>query len=186
MPERLLFKNRAAFRGWLRKNHAQSAGIWLTFGKNDLLKTLHPEDALEEALCFGWIDGLIKSADETQYLKYFSRRRQNSNWSEKNKKTVERLIKQQRMAPPGLKAIETAKRNGSWISRQRPVVTQKEIERFAQAIAGNPRAAGNFQKMPQSVKRQFAGFFLEAKKEATRQTRLEKLIGLIEQNKRPM
>ena len=144
------------------------------------------EEALEEALCFGWIDGRIKSVDETQYIKYFSRRRQKSNWSEKNKKTVERLIEQRRMAPPGLMTIETAKRNGSWITRQRPLITQKEIARFARAISGSPLAAMNFRKMPESAKRQFTGFFLEAKKEATRQTRLAKLIGLIEQNKRPM
>jgi uncharacterized protein YdeI (YjbR/CyaY-like superfamily) len=186
MTERLVFKNRAAFRRWLERHHGRPAGLWLVFGKNNLLETLNPEQALEEALCFGWIDGLIKSVDDTRYIKYFSPRRSKSNWSEKNKRTAESLIQSGRMTAPGMKAIEKAKQDGTWDRRPRPVTTPEEIEDFARLVAASPEAAANFNKMPQSVKKQFTGFYLEAKRESTRRQRLEKLMELLKQNKRPM
>jgi uncharacterized protein YdeI (YjbR/CyaY-like superfamily) len=186
MPKQLTFKNRAAFRDWLRKNHARPKGLWLVFGKNNIVKTLSPEQALDEALCFGWIDGLIKRVDENQYVKFFSPRRSKSNWSEKNKRTAERLIQSGQMASPGRKIIERAKQDGSWDSPPGPIITPEDIERFTQVIAASPRAAINFQTMPRSAKKQFTGFYLDAKREATRRRRLEKLIGLLEQNKRLM
>ena len=92
MEEQLLFSNRGEFRCWLRANHDTSPGIWLILGKSGKLKTVKADEALEEALCFGWIDGLIKSIDDTRYLKKFSRRRKGSKWSVKNRKTAEKLI----------------------------------------------------------------------------------------------
>jgi uncharacterized protein YdeI (YjbR/CyaY-like superfamily) len=186
MSERLVFENRTAFRQWLKKNHMQPDGLWLIFGKNKMVKTLSPEQALEEALCFGWIDGLIKSVDETQYVKYFSPRRNKSNWSDKNKRTAEKLIKSGQMISPGLKAIEKAKKNGSWNSQKRLIITHEDIEQLNLLVASNQQAAANFQKMSLSVKKQFTGFYLDAKKEDTRRQRLEKIIGLLEQNKKPM
>ena len=186
MSDQLTFKNRAAFRNWLQKNHVRPKGLWLVFGKNDAVETLTPEEALEEALCFGWIDGLIKSVDETQYVKFFSPRRTKSNWSEKNKKTAQRLIRSGRMTAAGRQAIGRAKQDGSWNNRQRVIIKPEDIQRFAQMIAANPQAAINFQKMPPSLKKQYTGAYLDAKQEATRQRRLEKLIGLLEQNKRLM
>ena len=186
MPEQLTFKNRAAFRNWLQKNHARSEGLWLVFGKNKMVETLTPEEALQEALCFGWIDGLIKRMDEKHYVKYFSPRRTKSKWSEKNKATAGKLIRSGRMTSPGRQAVERAKREGSWDSPRGLIITPEDIERFARVIAANSQAAINFQKMPQSAKKQFTAFYLDAKQEATRQRRLEKLIELLEQNKRPM
>jgi uncharacterized protein YdeI (YjbR/CyaY-like superfamily) len=186
MTEHLIFKNRADFRAWLKKNHGRTEGLWLVFGKNNMVKTLTPEQALEEALCFGWIDGLIKRVDEKQYIKFFSPRRNKSNWSKKNKRAAERLIQSGRMASPGLRAIDRAKQVGSWDGPRRLVVTQEDIKRFARMIASNTQAAANFQKMPPSLRRQVTGFYLDAKQEATRNRRLTKLIGLLEQNKRPM
>jgi uncharacterized protein YdeI (YjbR/CyaY-like superfamily) len=186
MTEQLIFRNRAAFRAWLQKNHGQPEGLWLVFGKNTRIITLTPEQALEEALCFGWIDGLIKRVDDAKYVKFFSPRRPKSKWSEKNKKTAERLIRSRRMAPPGREAIKRAKQEGTWNSLGRPMVTPEDIERFARLIASNGQAAVNFQQMPQSLRKQFTGFYLDAKQEATRKRRLAKLIGLLAQNKRPM
>jgi uncharacterized protein YdeI (YjbR/CyaY-like superfamily) len=186
MSDPLAFKNRAAFRDWLQKNHGRLEGLWLVFGKNNMVETLTPEEALEEALCFGWIDGLIKRVDETQYVKYFSPRRSKSNWSEKNKKMALRLIRCGRMTSPGREAIGRARQDGSWNTRQRVTAKFEDIQQFAQLIAANPQAAINFQKLPQSLKKQYTGFYLEAKQESTRQRRLEKLVGLLEQNKRLM
>lgn len=186
VSEQLLFEDRTAFRQWLKKNHGRPGGVWLVFGKNGAVQTIGPEEALAEALCFGWIDGLIKSVDAGRYLKFFAPRRNRSNWSEKNKKTAEKLIEDGRMASPGLQAIERAKGDGSWDSSKRLVISEKEIDLFRRMIVSNRQAVQNFDKMPQSVKKQFSGLYHEAKKEETRRRRLEKLVGLLEQNKRPM
>ena len=90
------------------------------------------------------------------------------------------------MAAPGLQAIENAKRNGSWNTSVRLSRAPVDIEGFAKLIAAYPQASSNFQKMPPSAKRLFAGFYKAAKQESTRRRRLEKLVGLLEQNKRPM
>lgn len=87
MEEQMIFSNRMAFRDWLSMNHASSKGIWMVFGKTDQLRTVKPEEALEEALCFGWIDGQLKSIDETRYIKKFTPRTKDSKWSEKNRNT---------------------------------------------------------------------------------------------------
>ncbi len=187
MTEQLIFKDRSAFHNWLQKNHDRPEGIWLVFGKKDAVKTLTPEEALEEALCFGWIDGLIKRVDETRYIKFFSPRRTKSKWSEKNRMTAEKLIRSGRMTSTGLQAIERAKRDGSWNGPQRPTVEPEDIERFARLIAASPLAAANFRKMPGSAQKLFIGFYLDAKQESARQRRLEKVIRALEENnKRPM
>ena len=90
VPE-LLFSSRKDFRVWLRKNAETAGGVWLVFGKTKDLVTLTANDALEEALCFGWIDGQMKSIDNTKYKKYFAQRRDKSPWSDKNKKIAEML-----------------------------------------------------------------------------------------------
>ena len=89
MDEELLFADRDEFRKWLFENHNIGKGIWLVFGKAGKLKTIKPDEALEEALCFGWIDGQFNSIDDTKYLKKFSRRRIGSKWSERNKKLIQ-------------------------------------------------------------------------------------------------
>jgi uncharacterized protein YdeI (YjbR/CyaY-like superfamily) len=89
-PE-LFFAARELFREWLAQNWDTSGGIWLAFDKSKARKSLSANEALEEALCYGWIDGQMQSIDETKYVKYFARRRSNSVWSEKNKKLVAAL-----------------------------------------------------------------------------------------------
>lgn len=186
MKEEVLFPDQEAFRNWLMENNKRPDGVWVVFGKNGKLKTVKPDEALEEALCFGWIDGQLNSIDETKYLKYFAPRRKGSRWSDKNKKLVEKLIRGGLMTELGLQAIERAKQDGTWDAPQAPSITQEQIDTFAKAICFNSKAYENFQKMPMSVKKQFVGLYLDAKKEDTRIKRLEKLVGLLELNKRPM
>lgn len=186
MAEQLIFSDRAAFRAWLRNNHGRTEGLWLVFGKKNMVKTLTPGHALEEALCFGWIDGRIKRVDDATYVKFFSPRRPKSNWSEKNKRTAEQLIQCRRMASPGREAVERAKQEGAWDSPRGHLVTPEDIERFAWLIASSVQAAVNFKKMPPSLRKQLTGFYLDAKQESTRKRRLATLIGLLEQNRRPM
>ena len=186
MKEVILFPDREAFRKWLIQNSKRPDGVWVTFGKGGKLKTLKAEEALEEALCFGWIDGQLDSIDEMKYLKYFAPRRKGSRWSEKNKKLSEKLINNGLMTELGLQAIERAKQDGTWDTPQAPSIKQEQIDTFAEAVRFNSKAYENFQKMSMSVKKQFVGLYFDAKKEDTRAKRLGKLIGLLELNKRPM
>ena len=101
MSEILEFSDRVAFRKWLCENGQSGEGRWLLFGKKGGPVTLSAAEALEEALCFGWIDGQMKSVDDTKYVKYFARRRANSKWSNKNKVLVEKLEEQRRMTDFG-------------------------------------------------------------------------------------
>ena len=91
MSELLRFKTREAFREWLSENCRRREGVWLEFGKTKEVETLSANDALLEALCFGWIDGVMKKMDDTSYKKYFAPRRAGSKWSQKNKALVQEL-----------------------------------------------------------------------------------------------
>jgi len=111
MDEQILFPDREEFRKWLLENHNVSKGIWLVFGKAGRLKTLKADEALEEALCFGWIDGQFIIIGDEEYLKKFTPRRKGSKWSERNRGIVNRLIENGNMTEYGLVAIEQAKRD---------------------------------------------------------------------------
>jgi uncharacterized protein YdeI (YjbR/CyaY-like superfamily) len=186
MEEQLLFSDKEKFREWLIKNHAINKGIWLVFGKNVRVKTLTPDEALEEALCFGWIDGLIKRLDADRYLKKFSPRRKGSKWSARNKGIVDRLIKGGKMTGHGLKAIEEAKVSGAWDAPGRQPVTGSQIDTLVAALKGHEPALANYLKMAQSAQRLYAGFYLDAKSEDARQRRLQKMIPFLNENKKAM
>jgi uncharacterized protein YdeI (YjbR/CyaY-like superfamily) len=108
-------KSRAEWRAWLEKHHATAPGVWLVYAKKNAgVPTLSYTDAVEEALCFGWIDSLMKSIDERFHMQTFTPRKPKSAWSALNKQRVEKLIAGGLMTPPGLKQIELAKANGRW------------------------------------------------------------------------
>ena len=114
MSDILRFNNRAEFRKWLYMNCLSNDGVWLLFDKSKKTTTITAAEALEEALCFGWIDGQMQSIDDKTYKKYFSMRRANSKWSEKNKALVKNLEECGLMTDFGRKKIEEAKQNGQW------------------------------------------------------------------------
>lgn len=186
MEEQLLFLDREEFRQWLSANHDTSPGIWLILGKSGKLKTVKADEALEEALCFGWIDGLIKSVDDTRYIKKFSRRRKGSKWSVKNREAAEKLVSEGKMAEPGLAAIKEAKKSGNWDLPERETATDDQVQILTDAINGAEPALSNFLNMPLSIRRTYTMFYLDAKKEETRVRRLEKIIGRLNENKGPM
>jgi uncharacterized protein YdeI (YjbR/CyaY-like superfamily) len=111
----LWFESAAEFRSWLKKNHADSNGIWLRIFKKDSgEKSISYAEALDQALCYGWIDGQKQAHDAHSWLQKFTPRRPGSGWSKINTTHVERLIKSGQMAPAGLKAVEAAKNDGRW------------------------------------------------------------------------
>ena len=186
MSEVLEFACRNDFRNWLRENCLSDAGVWLLFGKPGGPQTVKADEALEEALCFGWIDGQMKSMNETYYRKYFSLRRDNSKWSEKNKKLVEQLEKQGIMTDYGRKNIEEAKKNGQWNAPKAPAITEEEIASVAALLETHEPAFTNFQAMPPSVKKTYTRAYLDAKTEAGREKRLAWMIERLNKNLKPM
>lgn len=186
MEEQLLFADREKFRQWLLKHHSDNKGIWLVFGKTVKIKSLKADEALEEALCFGWIDGLIKSVDEEKYVKKFTPRRKGSNWSARNKKIVESLIKNGKMTEQGLKAIKEAKKGGTWDLPEREPILDEHVEKLIKDINGAEPALSNYLKMPLSVRKVYAAFYHDAKKEETRIRRLQNIIERLNLNKKPM
>lgn len=186
MEEQLKFKDRKEFRKWLAKNHDKNKGFWMVFGKGGKIKTLTQDEALEEALCFGWIDGLIKNVDDEKWVKKFSPRRKVSNWSKRNKEFAEKLIKNGMMTEHGMKAIEEAKKNGKWDAPERLKVTDDMVEILVKALNGAEPALSNLFKMTPSLKRTYTGFYLDTKSEEVRANRLKKLIERLNANKGPM
>lgn len=167
-----VFESRESFREWLVQNHAASPGIWLMLGKTARFQTLSANEALEEALCFGWIDGQLRSIDAHRYRKRFTPRRDRSVWSERNRKIAGKLIEQGRMAAAGHAAIARAKHNGTW--------------NRAEALAGTGKALANFLNMSPSVQRTYAMSYWDARKEDTRKRRLSGIIARLKENKKPM
>lgn len=186
MDGQLLFANRLEFREWLADNHNKSKGIWLLFGKAGKLKTINPEEALEEALCFGWIDGQIKSIDDTKYMKKFTERRKGSKWSEKNRGIADKLIKEGLMTEKGLAAIEQAKKDGTWDAPKAEPIGDEQISLFVEALRGIEPAFTNFQNMSRSVRTTYTAHYLSAKSDATRKKRLEQIVCRLNENKKPM
>ena len=186
MDEALTFKTREVFRAWLLVNNQVSQGIWLLLGKPGGPQTLTANEALEEALCFGWIDGQMRRLDEKSYKKYFTRRRSDSKWSEKNKALAEKLERMGAMTDHGRVKIEEARRNGQWDTPAPPPITDAQVESLAALLAGNGLAHANFLHMPNSVKRTYARAYLDAKTEAGRAARLVWMTERLEKNMRPM
>jgi len=184
VPE-LIFATRDDFRIWLCENATTSDGVWLTFGKTKAVATLTANDALEEALCFGWIDGQMKSIDDTKYRKYFACRQAKSPWSEKNKKIVETLRERNLMTDLGEKAIETAKKNGMWDASPSGAITDEQIASFADKLSGYSSAHENFIIMPRSAKVAYVRRYLSFKNEETRQRDFEKIVDMLNQNLKP-
>ena len=186
MREALEFKTREDFREWLDAHSGASDGVWLLFGKKGGPRTLTAAEALEEALCFGWIDGQLKSLGDTMYKKYFARRKARSVWSEKNRKLAEELISQGKMTKGGIDAVELAKKNGTWEAGERVRIKDSQIDEFEKLIIGCEPAHSNFLVMPASIKRTYTAFYLDAKTDSTRKTRLEWIIGKLNRNLKPM
>ena len=183
IPE-ILFPVRADFRAWLAENAETGEGVWLVFGKTKALPTIKAGEALEEALCFGWIDGQMKSIDETKYIKYFAKRRPKSVWSVKNKKLIESLRDKGMMTALGEQAIETAQVNGMWDERTQ-AGEQAMVEAFAEKLRDYPRAYETFMKMPPSAKLATTRWYYSSKNGAIREREFPKIIDALENDWKP-
>lgn len=186
MSRQIQFASREDFRAWLEVNCLSSDGVWLVFGKQDGPKTLTANEALEEALCFGWIDGQIKSIDDRAYLKYFAQRRKTSEWSAKNIALVESLGASGRMTDSGRAKIEEAKRGNRFQPKKRLELTDEHTQQLISEIKDIEPAHSNFLAMSSSVKRVYTALYIDAKSEQVRITRLQRIIERLNQNLKPM
>ena len=179
-------RSRKAWRSWLEAHHAERAEVWVVFYKRHTGKpTLSYNDAVEEAVCFGWIDGVKRSLDDQRYMHRFSPRQPNSKWSATNRKRAERMIKAGLMAPPGLKMIRRAKRAGTWETQ--PVTATIDVTvppELAARLRRNTKAARFFESLAPSYRRQFTGWINSAKREETRRRRVDEAVALLEQGEK--
>jgi uncharacterized protein YdeI (YjbR/CyaY-like superfamily) len=174
--EQVYMKNRAAWRRWLEKHHARSPGIHLVYDKKaSRAARLAYADAVEEALCFGWIDSTLRSLDETKYAQLFTPRKPKSTWSRVNKERVARLADEGLMAPAGLAAIERAKLNGSWSSLD-AVEALDVPQDLAAALAKHPTAARNFAAFPPSSRKGYLHWVSQAVRPPTRAERIAAVV----------
>ncbi len=186
MSEILKFERREEFRKWLEKNCLSCDGIWILFGKAGGPKTIGADEALEEALCFGWIDGQMQSIDEKTYKKYFSMRRPNSKWSEKNKALVKDLEHRGLMTDFGRNKIAEAEKNGRWNAPKPVPITEEDVARLSEILKNHEPAYANFQAMSPSVKRTYTKAFLDAKTDEGRKKRIAWITDRLNKNLKPM
>ena len=186
MSDLMTFANRSEFRKWLDANCLSHDGIWLLFGKAGGPKTIKAGEALEEALCFGWIDGQMQRIDDQTYKKYFSLRRKNSKWSEKNKMLTRSLEEQGLMTDFGRKKIEEAKKNGQWDAPGPAAVTEEQIAHLSSLLKEYEPAFTNFQAMSLSVRKTYTRAYFDAKTDAGRKKRMAWIVDRLHKNLKPM
>lgn len=186
MSDALIFADRDEFRKWLFDNCLSTDGVWLLFGKNGSPKTIRAEEALEEVLCFGWIDGQMQRLDDNTYKKYFSMRRPKSKWSEKNKALVKSLEDRGLMTDFGREKIQEAKQNGQWDAPKPASITDKQIDLLSEVLKEYEPAYTNFQAMSPSVKKTYVKAYLDAKTDAGREKRIAWMVDRLNRNLKPM
>jgi uncharacterized protein YdeI (YjbR/CyaY-like superfamily) len=184
MTDTLEVRSRADWRTWLQQNHERKVGIWLiTFKKASGKIHLPYNDAVEEALCFGWIDSVPGKVDELRTKLWFSPRKPGTGWSKANKERVQRLMATNQIQSAGLQKIETAKNDGSWAKLDAVEALEIPPDLLA-AFDQHPGSAENFAAFPRSAKRGILEWILQAKKPGTRQKRIEETARLASKNER--
>ncbi len=175
-------KNRKAWRDWLEHHHAVEKEIWLVFGKvHSGQLTFTYRDALSEAICFGWIDGVRQRIDDEKYAQRFSPRTKTSKWSSVNLALAKELEAEGLLSPSGIASLNQAKFAQTDSSKQLepfPPVW------FITAVQADMVALSNFQNLPPSHQRRYVGWVSSAKREDTREKRIAEAIGLLKENKR--
>lgn len=179
------FKTPAAFRKWLAKNYKLPEGIWLRlFKKSSEDKSITQQEALHEALCFGWIDGQSKPYDELSWLQKFTPRRPRSIWSKRNTKIVEVLIKEKRMQAAGLEQVELAKKDGRWEKAYDSPKDMQVPEDFIAALKKFKKAYKFFLTLNKTNLYSIAWRLQTAKKEETRKRRMEAIIEMLKKGEK--
>lgn len=183
--ETLYVKNRQEWREWLQNHHDKKQSIWLIFYKKKTnLPTLSYSEAVDEALCFGWIDSKAKPIDNEKFMQFFSRRKEKSVWSKVNKEKIEQLIKAGLMTKAGYTIIDKAKQNGYWtmLDDAEALIIPEDLNAQFEV---KPNAKTYFLSLSRSDKRNILQWLVLAKKQETRQRRITEIVNLAENKQKP-
>jgi uncharacterized protein YdeI (YjbR/CyaY-like superfamily) len=176
---RIYAADRAVWRSWLETHGETSAAVWLVYYKKGSGQpSITWSEAVEEALCFGWIDSKAKPIDDLRYMQYFSPRKPKSGWSQINKASVERLIADGLMREPGLRAIETAKANGSWTALD-DIEALVIPDDLAAALAAAPGTRDRFDRLSRANRRIILQRIATAKRPDTRARRIAEAVAVV-------
>jgi len=179
------FRTAAEWRTWLRRNHAKSQGEWVYMYKKGARAGLRYQDALDEALCFGWIDGQIHAVDAEKFRQRWTPRRKGSVWSQANKDRAERLTAQGRMCGAGLAEVTAAQKTGKWqaaYTNRREDAVPPDLVKALRAV---PASWRNFKGLAQTYRNMYAGWVQSAKKVETRQRRVAAVVSRALRNLKP-
>lgn len=175
-------RNQNAWRNWLLKNHQKESAVWLIiYRKDSQTPSIYYPEAVDEALCFGWIDSKPNKRDDESYYQFFAKRKAKSNWSKVNREKVERLIKQGKMHDSGMYAVELAKKTGTWVALDdvEEILIPADLQ---QLFDKNSTAWKNFSAFSRSSKRGILEWILNAKKPETRSKRIQETVLLASKN----
>jgi uncharacterized protein YdeI (YjbR/CyaY-like superfamily) len=184
--EATAFKDQAQWHVWLTRNHDSRDELWLLIYKkaaDDI--GIRYEEAVEEAICFGWIDGKLRRIDDRCHAIRFTPRRPGGIWSENNRRRAESMIKEGRVQKSGLLQIEEAKRNGQWAAAYAPKTVPPMPPDLKSALRANTKASRNFASFANSYKSAYIHWVMDAKKQETRAKRIGVVVARAEANKRP-
>lgn len=177
-PNTIICKNRREWRSWLEKNHNSVKEIWLVYYKKHTKKpTVYYDEAVEEALCYGWIDSTVRTIDDEKYSQKFTPRNKKSNWSELNKSRVRKLINEGKMTPAGLEKLEGVNLNEACVEKTLVLSSQ-----FEQTLMSNKPAWTYFNSLAPSHRKQYTEWIMSAKREETQIKRLSEAIIMLEKN----
>ncbi len=175
-------KSQLEWRNWLAKNHDKEVSVWLIiYKKESLVPSVYYPQAVDEALCFGWIDSKPNKRDEQSYYQFFAKRNPKSNWSKVNKDKVAKLLEGNKISKAGLKIIEIAKKNGAWnaLDEVDKLTMPSDLEL---KFDTNAKAFLNWESFPRSSRRGILEWILNAKRPETRQKRIDETVALAEKN----
>lgn len=179
-------KNRDEWRAWLEQNHAIEKDIWLIYYKKHTKKeTIFYSEAVDEALCFGWIDSTAKTIDDETYMQRYSPRKAKSVWSLVNKNKVKRLIEEKKMTQAGILTVKMAKENGQWENAYSLKDKVEILIELEHALNSNQLAFENFYKFSQSNQQNYIRWVVNAKRAETIRKRIDAVVCQSEKNLKP-
>jgi uncharacterized protein YdeI (YjbR/CyaY-like superfamily) len=178
----ILAPSRSAWREWLANYHDTEKSVWLIIYKKESgIPSVYYPEAVDEALCFGWVDSSIAKRDEKSYYQYFAKRNPKSNWSKVNKNKIEYLSQQGLIHPAGIAMVELAKKTGTWMALEDVdnLVVPKEMQLL---LENQPQAQKNWEAFPASTRRGILEWIFNAKKPETKTKRIHETVTLAAQN----
>ncbi len=178
--EQIYIETAAAWRNWLAEHHDKQKGVWLIYYKKHTGKPrVAYDEAVEEALCFGWIDSTVKRIDDERYMQQFTPRNAKSNWSELNKRRVKKLTREGRMMPPGIKSIEIAKQNRKWFEPDQPQINYALSPELINLLKAKKKAFSAYDKLSPSKRKLFTNWVMSAKRPVTRHKRFNEMVEML-------